>query len=37
MNLSEEFYFGNDLSNELLFLEKTEEKLEKEFSTIVES
>ena len=31
MNLSEECYFGEDLSNEITFLEDGEKRLEKEF------
>ena len=32
MNLSEECYFGEDLSNEITFLEDAEKRLEKEFN-----
>ena len=34
MNLSEECYFGEDLSNEITFLEDAEKRLEKEFNNI---
>lgn len=37
MKLSEECYFGEDLSNELTFLEEAEKVSEKEFNTIVQS
>ena len=36
MNLSEEFYFRDVLSNESEFLEETKEKFEKEFNTTAE-
>ena len=35
MNLSQEFYFGEDLSNELSFLEDARKELEKEFNKMV--
>ena len=34
MNLSEECYFGEDLSYEITFLEDAEKRLEKEFNNI---
>ena len=37
INLSEGYYFREDLSNESTFLEGTEKRFVKEFNTIVQS